>query len=294
MLLGDGDGFVKCACGYRHWGVYGAAGLLVADPERGVLLQRRAWWVHHGGTWAVPGGAVRSTETAREAAMREAAEEAAIPEEALELTSASVDDHGTWRYTTVLASTRLPLESVAGSAESAQLQWVRPDEVQGFRLHRDFAEAWPGLRAQLERRLVLVVDAANVLATGSGGGSRDRAGATGHLADQLVALSQAGMSAQYAGLTAERQQWWWPSIVLVVEGEARAVAPRDGLDLVSAHRDGQSAVVDAAARAQEGNSADHVVVVTTNERLRARARELGARCLQPAHLLRAIDALHGK
>src|SRR3712207_9520205 len=52
------DGWVTCALGHRHWGRVGAAGLLVhragADgPE--LLLQHRAVWSHHGGTWGTPG-----------------------------------------------------------------------------------------------------------------------------------------------------------------------------------------------------------------------------------------------
>ena len=44
-----------CACGERHWGRYGAAGLLLTDPGRtGVVLQKRSRMVHHGGTWSVP------------------------------------------------------------------------------------------------------------------------------------------------------------------------------------------------------------------------------------------------
>ena len=41
-----------------------------------MLLQHRALWSHHGGTWGVLGGARNSGETAVDAAAREAAEEA--------------------------------------------------------------------------------------------------------------------------------------------------------------------------------------------------------------------------
>lgn len=149
MLLGDGDGFVKCACGHSHWGLYGAAGLLVFDPERGVLLQRRAWWTHHGGTWALPGGAVRSDETPEQAAIREAAEEADIPAELVRPVASSTDEHGTWRYTTVLAGSAGPLHARAVSAETAELRWVAAHEVAALPLHDGFAAAWPALRARL-------------------------------------------------------------------------------------------------------------------------------------------------
>jgi 8-oxo-dGTP diphosphatase len=51
--------WTTCSCGQRHWGRYGAAGLLLTDPERtGVVLQKRSGRVHYGGTWSIPGGAI--------------------------------------------------------------------------------------------------------------------------------------------------------------------------------------------------------------------------------------------
>ena len=68
---GDGNGWVVCALGHRHWGRFGAAGLLLTDGRR-VLLQHRAAWTHEGDTWAVPGGARDSHEDPITAALREA------------------------------------------------------------------------------------------------------------------------------------------------------------------------------------------------------------------------------
>ena len=71
---GDGDGWVTCDLGHRHWGLYGAAGLLLHRPTATgdeVLLQHRATWSHHGGTWGLLGGARHSDESAVEAALRE-------------------------------------------------------------------------------------------------------------------------------------------------------------------------------------------------------------------------------
>jgi hypothetical protein len=68
MGLRDGDGWVFCNCGYRHWGLHGAAGLLMVRFDMGephVLLQLRAAWTHGGGTWAIPGGALDSHELIR-------------------------------------------------------------------------------------------------------------------------------------------------------------------------------------------------------------------------------------
>lgn len=52
-----GDAWVVTDSGEKFWGVYGAAGLLAVDPQRGVLLQHRVGWSHFGGTWGIPGGA---------------------------------------------------------------------------------------------------------------------------------------------------------------------------------------------------------------------------------------------
>ena len=59
--MGDGDGWVQCALGHRHWGRFGAAGLLV-NADRDFVLQHRAPWTHEGGTWGLPGGARDSHE----------------------------------------------------------------------------------------------------------------------------------------------------------------------------------------------------------------------------------------
>ena len=45
---GDGDGWTRCALGHKHWGIFGAAGLLLRHGDL-VLLQHRALWSHHGG-----------------------------------------------------------------------------------------------------------------------------------------------------------------------------------------------------------------------------------------------------
>ena len=66
-MSGDGNGWVFCSLGHRHWGRFGAAGILITDGLR-VVLQHRAGWTHEGDTWALPGGARDSHETPAEAA----------------------------------------------------------------------------------------------------------------------------------------------------------------------------------------------------------------------------------
>jgi 8-oxo-dGTP pyrophosphatase MutT (NUDIX family) len=133
----------------RYWGRYGAAGLLVAHPEAGVLLQLRVGWSHFGGTWGLPGGARKAGETPEQAAIREADEEAGVPPEVVQVLGTQVLDLGYWSYTTVLARASRLFEPVFGDAESADLRWVPFAEVAGLPLHPGVAAAWPGLRGRL-------------------------------------------------------------------------------------------------------------------------------------------------
>ncbi|MFC5995558.1 NUDIX domain-containing protein [Pseudonocardia hispaniensis] len=143
----SGDGWAFCAQGHKHWGVYGASGLLVRHRDHAghewVLLQHRALWSHHGGTWGVPGGARHLAETAEQAARREAAEEAHVDLGALRTTDEFVDDHGGWSYTTVVVRATVALPVAIRGGESVELRWVRTDRILGLDLHPGFAATWP-------------------------------------------------------------------------------------------------------------------------------------------------------
>jgi 8-oxo-dGTP diphosphatase len=142
---GDGDGWVVCDAGHRHWGHYGAAGLLLRHGEC-VLLAHRVWWSHHGGTWGIPGGARNSDENAETAAVREAVEETGLDPARIRVTGASTDDHGGWSYVTVyadLVTDHAPrLEPADG--ESTELRWTPVGDVTGLDLHPGFAAFWGG------------------------------------------------------------------------------------------------------------------------------------------------------
>lgn len=144
-----GDAWVDGAAG-KFWGRFGSAGLLVFDAGRGVLLQHRALWSHHGGTWGLPGGALHRGESAVDGALRESWEEAGVPRTNVELRFASVFDVGYWRYTTVVVDVVAPFEAVISDPESLALEWVALDAVAGLPLHPGFAAAWPELRRRLE------------------------------------------------------------------------------------------------------------------------------------------------
>jgi 8-oxo-dGTP diphosphatase len=148
----DGDGWLDCSCGNRHWGRFGAAGLLAVDlnSPASVLLQLRAEWSHNGGTWGVPGGARDSHETAQEAALREAHEELGLAPELVEVVGDYADDHGTWRYDTILARADRTTISLTHNHETSDAQWIAFTEVESLPLHPAFGAAWPTLRPMLE------------------------------------------------------------------------------------------------------------------------------------------------
>lgn len=142
---GDGDGWTRCALGHKHWGIYGAAGLLLWHEDT-VLLQHRAVWSHYGGTWGILGGARNRAESAEQAAQREADEEAGLVAGAYTITGRHVDDHGGWAYTTVVGRADTALELTALTAETIEVRWVSVDALAELPLHPGFAASWERVR----------------------------------------------------------------------------------------------------------------------------------------------------
>ena len=144
MVARDGDGWVDCTCGGRHWGRYGAAGLLLLRGSM-VLLQHRAPWVHNGDTWGIPGGARDSHESFLDAALREAHEEIGITAADIQLRSESGEEHGSWSYHTIIATARESCEPIAANQESIEVRWVEREMVATLPLHPAFGKNWGGL-----------------------------------------------------------------------------------------------------------------------------------------------------
>ncbi|MCK2037228.1 NUDIX domain-containing protein [Microbacterium sp. SSW1-49] len=275
-----GDAWVIADSGERYWGRFGAAGLLVVDADRGVLLQHRVAWSHFGGTWGLPGGALHEGESAITGALREAQEEAGVPDGAVRPRLTSVLDLEIWSYTTVIADVQVPFDPVISDPESVALEWVPIDEVDARPLHPGFGSAWPTLRSLLAVRPSLVIDAANVVGSVPDGWWKDRAGAAGRLRAELAGLAAPADAFGVGGTQ------WFPQVALVVEGQARALEDAaDGIDVVRAAASGDDAIVEEASRRVAGGQA--VLVITSDRGLRARVEEIGVR-VQSAGWLRGL------
>ncbi|MFB2583559.1 NUDIX domain-containing protein [Herbiconiux liukaitaii] len=322
----SGDAWVEGPDGGRHWGRYGAAGLLVHDAEAGILLQHRAEWSHFGGTWGLPGGARHEGESAIDGAIREAGEEAGVPIDALDLAFTSTLDLGYWSYVTVVTRTLRPFTPRIGDAESLELRWVPVDEVDGLPLHPAFGSSWPALRERLDDRVRIVVDAANVVGSRPDGWWKDRVGANEALLERLTVLGAAGVAMSALGepgaadseagpgsdpdavrdavpvvLSDGTEARSWPSVTVVLEGQAkraRAAQPRQlggslllapgAVDVSIAAGEGDDTIVEEAAAAV--SSGQRVLVVTADRELRERVTAVGAGVRGPGWLLALADA----
>jgi 8-oxo-dGTP diphosphatase len=296
---GSGDAWVTAPDGRRFWGTFGAAGLLVHD-DRGVLLQHRVEWSHFGGTWGLPGGARHEDESAVRAALREAQEEAGVPADALVLEFTSVLDLEVWSYTTVGVRATRHFDAVIGDAESVELRWIPFDEVESLPLHPGFAARWPALRELVEHPVAVIVDCANVVGSRPDGWWRDRAGASSSLLVSLARASDDGIAGSLLDLDVDT---YWPSIVAVLEGQARdAVDPaaprtlRAGVDSIRApdlavdraEGEGDDLIAGLAMDHREAGSS--VVVVTADNELRSRVAASGCSTQGPLWLRGIIDA----
>mgnify|MGYP000692858949 CR=1 FL=1 len=133
--------WATCENGHRHWGPWGAAGLLVLAGGE-VLLQLRARWAHLGGTWSVPGGALERRESAQQAALREAHEELRLDAALVSVVERHTARCGGWTYDTFVATAAAGSLRLRDTAESEAHRWVAVDEVPDLRLHPAFRASW--------------------------------------------------------------------------------------------------------------------------------------------------------
>lgn len=272
--------------GEKYWGRFGAAGLLAYDPARGILLQHRVSWSHFGGTWGLPGGALHEGESAIAGAIREAQEEAGVPDGAVRPRFTSVLDLGIWAYTTVVADVRVPFEPVISDPESVALEWVPVDQVDSRPLHPGFGASWPALRALLTVRPAVVVDAANVVGSVPDGWWKDRAGAAARLRARLEGLAVSAGDLELGG------DEWFPEVSMVVEGQARGIDDdASAVAIIRAEAAGDDAIVAEVERRVAG--AETVVAVTSDRELRERVERAGAGQVRSAGWLLETLAAHG-
>lgn len=108
----------------------------------------------------------------------------------------------------------------------------------------------------------VVVDVANVMGSRPDGWWRDRAGAASRLLDSMPALVGRVVEAPDGDPVRIRR------IVAVVEGVAKAVDAPEGVTVVRAPTDGDSAIVSTTEGLRAAG--EHVLVVTADRGLRAR------------------------
>ena len=290
MTERDGNGWTICGLGHRHWGRHGAAGLLAYAPDGNsgtvVLLQRRAWWTHNGGTWGTPGGARDSHESPQEAALREAAEECLLPPAAVRVTGIVHEDHGGWSYQTLIARARAPFPVQPAGDETSEVTWIPVAGVTRRKLHPGFAAQWPVIARALQP-VTIIVDGANVIGSRADGWWRDRAGAAARLHGELSALSASGVADLPGTLDVPRLDRWFPQYTLVVEGAARALVSRLGdgpvqpaVTVVAAEGSGDDTIAGLA-----GQLPGQRLVVTADRELRRRCEAAGAAVTGPRWLL---------
>ena len=283
VATSDGNGWIECACGQRHWGRFGAAGLLLiaggdsAAVESGplphdahILVQHRVDWSHEGGTWGIPGGACDSHEDVVTAAIRETQEETGVrvPAKFLGVHRA---DHGTWSYTTVLMRTREMVAPVI-NAESTAAAWLPIAAAADLPLHPGLRAAWPALTG---RRVSLLVDVANLMGTRPDGWWRDRALGAQRTVDDIAPLVGRAFTADGALVALIRA---------VVEGDGRATgSPHPAVFVTAAQGSADDAIVSVAGPDD--------IVVTADAELRERVRGRCAGVLGPAHLWRMVAEL---
>jgi hypothetical protein len=129
--------------------------------------------------------------------------------------------------------------------------------------------------------VTLVVDCANVVGSRPDGWWRDRAGANSRLLGRL-----AGLPGRPAVPGPDGHELRIGAVVAVVEGRARDVPEPEGVHVIRAEADGDTAVVEAARATQAAG--DRALVVTADRGLRERLGEATA-VTGPAWLLSLLD-----
>jgi 8-oxo-dGTP pyrophosphatase MutT (NUDIX family) len=274
-MLRDGDAFVHCGLGHRHWGKFGAAGLLV-HHEGAVLLQQRSALSIGPGAWGLFGGARDLDEAPVTAALRETAEESTLDIGTVRIRGVLREDHGGWHYDTVVGDVAERQDVAPRDWESQDARWVPAGEVGDMDLFAPFAATWPTVRDAM-RRTVLIVDTANVMGSRNDGWWRDRHGAATRLRDQVGKLD---------GVPLEPFDVAFPELVMIVEGKAKEVGGTARVRAVRAEHDGDDTIVETVKQVTAPDVDTYVV--TADRELKRRCAAEGARTLGPTWLLNQL------
>jgi 8-oxo-dGTP pyrophosphatase MutT (NUDIX family) len=274
-MLREGDEFVRCGLGHRHWGRFGAAGLLV-HHEGLVLLQQRSAISLGPETWGLFGGARDRDEAPVTTALRETAEESTLDVAAVRIRGVVREDHDGWHYDTVVGDLAEHQDVEPRDWESKDARWVPADEVGDYDLFPPFAASWPRVRTAM-RRTVLIVDTANVMGSRNDGWWRDRLGAATRLRDQIDRLE---------GVPLAPFDTAFPDLVMVVEGKAKDVGDAEHVRTVRAEHDGDDTIVETVKQLTAPGVDVHVV--TADRELKRRCAEEGAHTLGPRWLLNQL------
>jgi 8-oxo-dGTP diphosphatase len=147
--MNDEEVLLSCECGAKHWGKYGAAGMLIVHNNK-VLLELRSSSVNQQpNTWGIPGGARRYDEDYSMAAYRETQEELGLNPGKIIVYDSIISDHGNWQFHTFLATTDEELEPTIDPDEVEKAMWVPFEKVSLLFLHKDFASFWQVFKANL-------------------------------------------------------------------------------------------------------------------------------------------------
>lgn len=129
-----------------------AAGILFTDGDS-VLLLKRADETDNGGTWCLPGGGSKGSETKIGTAIRETKEETGlenIPGRRFE-TLESKDGRKT--FTTFLYSVQHQFDIEKLSDEHTEWKWVSLDDMKSTNLHPKFKDTLPRYLNAIRRKL---------------------------------------------------------------------------------------------------------------------------------------------
>lgn len=271
-MLHDGDAFTRCELGHRHWGRFGAAGLLL-HHDGAVLLQHRSEVSIGGGTWSLFGGAKDSGENSVAAALREAAEESTLDTSMLRVRGLLREDHGGWHYDTVVADAAARPDVGPASWETKGARWVAVADVEEMDLFEPFRRSWTKVRDAMTKT-ALIIDTANVMGSRNDGWWRDRKGAAERLRDQVDTLTELPLAPFDTA---------FPELVMIVEGKARGIAGGDRVTVLDSPGDGDDTI--AATAAEYVDNGYDTYVVTADRELRRRTVAAGATALGPRWLL---------